>query len=632
MTDHSFWSNLAKVVTLRTYARKDSGRPESWNGTVSRVVEGNCRVGDRVGVQVSADERAALTQILLDRKGSPAGRGLWFSGAPAHSRIGGAALVNCWGLLSNDWMNFVLAMDLLMLGGGVGMSVEREYVHDLPKVRKGIKIEHRYTKDADFIVPDSREGWVELLRRTLEAFFVTGRGFSYSTVCVRGAGEVIAGFGGRSSGPLPLIEMIRKVCEILEMREGRKLRSIDAADVLCSIGECVVAGNVRRSALMIVGDPWDKEFLRAKRWDLGVLPSQRGMANWSVNCSDVEDLHPTFWKTYEFGEAFGIVNMATIRRYGRMGEVKPDTARIVNPCAEATLEDGEPCNLVDIPLPRLVDEDEFESVARLLFRYAKRVTCEPYHHPKIAEVIARNRRIGVGITGCMASPLFTPSTLDRVYLALQDEDARYSKELGVPTSIRTTVIKPSGTLSKVFDLDGVEGIGAPPSRHIIQRVRFAASDPMVESLRKAGHHVEPAIKLDNSLDHSTVVVDFYVQAPDSVMCVDEGWDTSKQLNAIKMAQAHWADQSISSTVYYKKEEVGWVRDWLTDNLDQIKTVAFMVDKESGFKQLPKEPISKEQFKRLSGDIKPVDFSNLDGEVPDSLLDGLECVGGACPVR
>ncbi|NDC25999.1 MAG: hypothetical protein EB120_14210, partial [Proteobacteria bacterium] len=162
------WSNLAKVVYKRTYARKDTGKTEDWNNTVDRVISGNIR-----GHNISQQEIDRLRYFLLNRKAGPAGRGWWFSGAPAHARLGGVALNNCWAVSGDDWMNFVIAQDLLMLGGGVGMSVEHRFVSKLPRVKKGVVIRHKSSKDAEFIVPDSREGWNELTRRVLEAFFVT---------------------------------------------------------------------------------------------------------------------------------------------------------------------------------------------------------------------------------------------------------------------------------------------------------------------------------------------------------------------------------------------------------------------------------------------------------------------------
>jgi ribonucleoside-triphosphate reductase (thioredoxin) len=618
------WSNLARIVYKRTYARRDGGPLEDWEDTVHRAVMGNVR-----GRNVPSSEVKRLFQLAKDRKSGFAGRGWWFSGAPAHQRIGGAALCNCWFLTMNDWENYVIAQDLLMLGGGVGLSVEHKYVSKLPRVKKGVSVVHKAnSKDADFIVPDSREGWCKLTRRVLEAFFVTGRSFDYSTVCIRGYGERINGFGGVASGPLPLIRFVETLCGILSSREGRHLRPVDAADLLTTTGEMVVSGNVRRSAIIILGDAWDKDYLRAKRWDLGTVPTHRACANYSIITDDIEDVHPLFWQTYEHGEPFGIVNLANIKKYGRMGELRKDSAQGVNPCAEATLEDGEPCNLVEQAMNNMDSEDEFIESSRLWYRAAKRVTLEKYHHDKCDEVIKRNRRVGVGITGCLASPLFTTGILDRAYAAIQAEDESYSKELGVPRSIRTTVVKPSGTMSKVFDCEGYEGIHPGYSRYIIQRIRFATDDALVGRLRAAGHRIEPVMRFDGSLDQSTSVVDFYVAAPEGYPVADEDWDTWKQLDVVKMVQKHWCDQSASVTVYYKREEIPQLKAWLADNLQYIKTISFLCHSGHEFKQAPKEAITREQYEKLSSKIKPLEFEHI----TEGALESQECEGGVCPVR
>jgi ribonucleoside-triphosphate reductase len=618
------WSNLATVVYKRTYARKDHGRTENWADTVERVIGGNVR-----GFNLAEREIQRLRYFMRERKATPGGRGLWFSGCPGHDKIGGAALCNCWFFTADRWQNFVTSQDLLMLGGGVGMSVEYQYVSKLPRVRKGVAIVHQPTKDADFIVPDSREGWNELTRRVLEAFFETGRSFSYSTVCVRGQGEAIKGFGGTASGPGPLVIFVEKLCALLRAREGKAMRPIDAADTLCCIAEMVVAGNVRRSALIILGDPWDKAFLKAKRWDLGVIPSQRSNANFSLVAEDVDDLHPLFWDTYQNGEPFGIVNRSNIRKFGRMGELKKDTAVGVNPCAEATLESNEPCNLQEIALPNLTGAGEFFEAARLMHRWGKRVTMERYHHPEIQEVVERNRRVGTSITGCLQAPkLFRPDVLDEAYAAIQDENIRYALELGINPSIRTTLGKPSGTLAKVFDVRG-EGVHCALSRCMIQRIRMAADDPMIPELRAKGHYMEPVIKLDGTLDHGTLVVDFYIECPTDLPVEDEGFDTWQQLDTLLLAQKHWADQAVSVTVYYKKSEIPQLKAWLALNLKRLKTISFLCANDHGFKQAPKEAISRERYEELSARVRPIDTSDDLGGMD---LQGTECEGGACPIK
>lgn len=612
------WSNLAKVVYKRTYSRNDSGTYENWNDTIDRVLKGN-----KVPTE---QEFNKLKYFMTERKAMPAGRGLWFSGAPSHATLGGAALNNCWFVTADSIDNFVMAQDLLMLGGGVGLSVEHKFISKLTKIKRDVKVIHVASKDADFIVPDSRTGWNELTRRTLESFFLTGKSFSYSTICIRGYGEDIKGFGGKASGPQPLIKFIENLNNILGNREGKHIRSIDAADIICSIGEFVVAGNVRRSAIIILGDPWDKDYLKCKRWDLGVLPSYRAMANYTVVVDDVEDLHPLFWKTYEHGEPFGIFNRKNAQMYGRMGEKKKDTAEGLNPCGESLLENGEPCNLQEIFLPRLKNEEEFIEAAILMHRYGKRVTCEKYHHAISDEVVKRNRRIGTGITGCLQSPLFSESILNRVYEAIENENIRYSQELKIAPSIRNTLIKPSGTLSLLGEV--TPGIHPGWSRYGIRRVRFGAGDRLIPMLKEAGHYIEPVQRFDGTLDHGTLIANFYYATPEGTPCSDEGYTTWDQLDVLIKAQKYWSDQAVSVTVYYKKDEINKIKEWLNDNLKNIKTVSFLCHNEHGFKQAPLEAIDKETYEKSIDKIKELDIDSIDGD----MLSDLECEGGICPVR
>lgn len=614
------WSNLAKIVYKRTYSRDG----ETWADTVERVIRGNTE--KFIGTDALEDgEIERLRYYMLNRKALPAGRGLWFSGTDSQKDIGGMGLNNCAFLTADSYEKFVIAQDYLMLGSGVGMSVEHKYVSKLPKVKKNVMIFHEKTNDADFIVPDSREGWCKLTSKVLESYFLTGESFTYSTICLRDSGEPIKRFGGKASGSVPLVNFVSKLCSILSNREGLHIRPIDAVDIVCSIGEMVISGNVRRSAIIVIGDCWDKEYLKAKRWDLGLLPSQRAMANFSVVCDDVDDLHPLFWKTYENGEPFGIVNIKAIKKYGRMGEKRLDQAIGVNPCAEICLEDGEVCNLQEIFLPNLDSEEEFLEAARLMFRWGKRVSCESYHNELTDNVVKKNRRIGVSITGCLQSPLFNEKSLNKVYEHIQKEDEKYSSILKVNRSIRTTTIKPSGTLSLLGDVTA--GIHPAYSRYYIRRVRFASNDELLPILKSAGHPVEPVIRLDGTLDHNTVVVSFFCESGEKTPVADEDWNTAKQLDILKFAQKYWSDNSVSVTVYYDKSNIKEIKDWLKENLSEIKTISFLAN-EHGFKQAPIEAITKEEYDKYIKIIKPIKEEDIN--VGD--LESLECSKGACPVK
>lgn len=616
------WSNLAQVVFRRTYSRSDTGRSESWEKTVERVIRGNIR-----GHEVGDPEVRRLEYFMLERKAMPAGRGLWFSGSPAHERLGGAALNNCWYLQGDSWRNLVVAQDLLMLGGGVGFSIESELVAQIPAVRKHVVIARTEPRPGAWAVPDSREGWCELISRVLEAFLETGRSFNYTTELLRPRGERILGFGGHTAGPDPLVQAVNKITALLDTRSGQHLRPLDVMDLLCIIGEMVVAGNVRRSAILILGDAQDADYLQAKRWDLHPLPPERAMANLSVVADSPAQLGELFWETYLHGEPFGIVHRGNLKRFGRMGERKHDDATGVNPCAEATLTPGEPCNLQEIFLPNLAHEAEFIEAARLMHRWGKRVTCEHYHLALSDQAVKKYRRVGTGITGCLQSPLFAADPLDRAYAAIQDENRSYSQALGIAESIRTTVIKPSGTLSLLGEC--LPGIHPAYSRYYIRRVRFAADDPILDRLKLAGHPVEPAQRLDGSLDPRTSVAEFYCEAPTGVPVADENWDAFKQMDVVRFAQKHWSDQAVSVTVYYRREDLVKIRDWLDEHFDEIKTMSFLAHSDHGFVQAPLEAISEAEYVRRQSRIGMLSLETVE---PGSDADTEECEGHGCLVK
>jgi len=324
------WSTIGYLVFKRTYARRlnEAGEAtEEWPDTVSRVVEA-ARSQLRVGL--SLEEERRLTDYMLKLKGTVAGRFLWQLGTHTVERLGLPSLQNCAFTVVNDPVRpFTWAFEFLMLGSGVGYNIQREHVYKLPPVKLDFSSPVRFDESgADFIVPDTREGWVELLRRTLEsAFFPTsGSTFTYSTQLVRGKGAPIKGFGGVASGAEDLCWGIGEIGGILEGRRGKQLRPIDCLDIMNIIGYVVVSGNVRRSAQIAIGDCDDIQYLRAKRWDLGNVPKWRAMSNNSVVCNDIANLPDEFWLGYEGkGEPYGLINLKLSRKVGRLGDARyPD--------------------------------------------------------------------------------------------------------------------------------------------------------------------------------------------------------------------------------------------------------------------------------------------------------------------
>lgn len=319
------WSPVGYITFKRTYARRlnpDDNATEEWSDTVNRVIDA-ARKQLRVGFSLAEEDR--LRHYMLALKGTVAGRFLWQLGTDTVGRLGLPSLQNCAFVVVNEPIRpFTWAFDFLMLGSGVGFNIQREHVYKLPPVQESFVSPKRLDDaSADFIVPDTREGWVKLLERTLESAFYGKRPtpFTYSTQLIRGKGAPIKGFGGTASGPEDLCWGIAEISRVLEERRGKQLRPIDCLDIMNIIARIVVAGNVRRSAQIAIGDCDDIQYLRAKRWDLGAIPNWRAMSNNSVVCNDFSQLPEEFWAGYEGkGEPYGLINLKLSREVGRLGD------------------------------------------------------------------------------------------------------------------------------------------------------------------------------------------------------------------------------------------------------------------------------------------------------------------------
>lgn len=437
------WGELGFITFARTYSRtKPDGSKETFSDTVERELRG---IDKQLKLNFNEQEKEYYRDMRHNMKGSVAGRFMWQLGTKTVDKLGLPSLQNCAFVVIDEPIRpFTWAMDMLMLGSGVGYSIKKEHVYKLPKVkRKKLKITRQDDASADFIVPDTREGWVKLLGKVLKAAFYSGEGFTYSTQLVRGKGEPIKGFGGTSSGAGILVEGIDNIIEILNNRRGSQLRPIDCLDIMNIIGMIVVAGNIRRSAQIAIGDYDDLEYLKAKRWDLGSIPNWRAMSNNSVDCPDTVLLPQEFWDTYEQGEPYGLINISLAKKVGRLGETQypdPDVEGF-NPCAEQSLANFETCCLAEVYLPNIESYEEFKRVTTMLYRVNKHSLALKSHHPETQDIVNSNMRMGIGITGVMMSTPEQLSWLDPCYKYLREYDKEYSKHMGFPESIKLTTIK-----------------------------------------------------------------------------------------------------------------------------------------------------------------------------------------------
>jgi len=616
------FNNLGYIVYKRTYARiKDDNTTEEWWETVARCING----AQKIGAGYNKEEAQRLFDHIFHLRCNFAGRMLWQLGTSTIDRFGANSLLNCWGVTIREPEDFCFVFENLMLGGGVGFSIRREDIHELPKIKKDVSIFHEHKKDADFIVPDKREGWVSLLQKVLDSFFITGKSFTYSTILVRGAGEPIKGFGGKASGPGALIEGMTNISGICNAREGKKLRSLDVLDICNIIGSIVVSGNVRRSAMIALGDPDDYLFLKAKRWDTGDIPNWRAMSNNTIYADDFSHISPLVWEGYQGnGEPYGFFNLPLSQQYGRLGDKIKDNAEVTNPCSEITLASYESCNLSELYLNNITSKKELIDCAKLLFKAQKAICAMNFIHEKTNKIVHKNMRIGVGVTGICQSP-DKIEWLDDCYNALRKFDKTWSKQRGHNQSIKITTIKPSGTLSLLAG--ATPGIHPGFSQYYMRTVRMSSTDSLVETCRDMGYKIEYAIGFDGVEDHSTVVVYFPCTVDNATLAKD--MTAVNQLELVKKMQRVWADNAISVTVYYKKEELPDIQEWLNKNFnDNIKAVSFLLHKEHGFKQAPYIEIDETEYNDTLSRIKPLLNNNSIGND----IESMECENGTCPIK
>jgi ribonucleoside-triphosphate reductase len=637
------FNGLGYIVYKRTYARlKDDGKTEEWHETIRRCING----AQKIGANYSQEEAEQLFDLIFNLKCNFAGRMLWQLGTPTIERFGANSLLNCWNVSINSIKSFLFLFENLMLGGGVGFSIRREDIHELPRIKKDVNIIHKNTKDADFIVPDSREGWIRLLERVLEAFFIKGKSFNYSTILIRGAGERIGGFGGIASGPQILIDGIEKINKIFKTRGGKKLRSIDVLDICNIIGGIVVSGNVRRSAQIALGDPDDYLFLRAKNWSLGNIPNWRSMSNNTIYADDFSHISNEIWSNgyvldsetgFAKGEPYGFFNLPLSQKYGRLkdGLMKDSTLyptdedNVVgtNPCGEISLASYECCNLSELYLNNIESKEELVSCAKLLYKTQKAIAALPFIHEETNKIVHKNMRLGLGVTGICQS-LSKIDWLDACYKELRKFDKEWSKERGWNRSIKLTTVKPSGTLSLLAG--ATPGVHPAYSKYYTRRIRMASNDPLVAYCRDLGYYIEYVINFDGSENHDTVVVEFPCETPDGALFADD-MGVIKQLEMVKKLQEVWSDNAVSVTAYYSEEELPVLKQWLSDNYENgIKSVSFLLRQKHGFKQAPYEEITKELYESKKSKVKPITVLNQN--IGNEILEGIECEGGICPIK
>jgi len=627
------WGEIGYITFKRTYSRKiKEDDPNSKTEEFWQVVQRELDASDKqLNVGFTEEEKQRYAELRMKLKFSTAGRFMWQLGTKTVDKLGLPSLQNCaFTVVNGPIRPFTWCFEMLMLGSGVGYNIQKHNVYQLPKLKGKIKIERKDTKDADYIVPDTREGWVKLLGKVLKAHFYGGEGFTYSTVCIRSKGALIKGFGGTASGPEDLCWGIGEIHRILNSRASKKLRPIDCLDIMNIIGFVVVAGNVRRSAQIALGDFDDLEFLKSKRWDLGTIPNWRSMSNNSVIAPEnIDDLPNEFWETYNQGEPYGLINLELARTVGRTGETQYPDPEVegFNPCAEQSLANFETCCLAEVYLSNIESYDELKEVLIYAYRMNKHSLALHCSLKETETIVNKNMRMGIGMTGILQATKEQQGWLKEAYVWLRGYDKWYSGEKGFPESIKLTTVKPSGTLSLLAGVTpGVHPNPAGP--FYIRRVRISSHSPLVDVCRKHGFPIEYQRNFDSSEDKSTMVISFPCKLPETTpVAADFDWRT--QLDMVRKMQSEWSDNSVSCTVYYNKEDIEDIKQYLRDHFrNEIKTVSFLLYYGHGFDQAPYETITKEVYEEMVSKTKPI----TSVEIKESEMELYDCINGSCPIK
>lgn len=634
------WGPIGYVTYLRTYSRtkdwdgdKPIGHEEFWE-TCKRVVEGVYSVQKRHCKELNLPWNAAKAQksaqemfvFMWEFKFLPPGRGLWMMGTDYMLENGGAALNNCAFVSTRDLSvdfaaPFLFLMDMSMLGVGVGGDTRGASAVTIkePNIRK-----YTYTVD------DTREGWVDLIETILNSF--VGKGSIPADIDytkIRKRGSPIRGFGGTSSGFKPLAELVEDIKKILLPLEGEKITSSAIVDVFNVIGKCVVSGNVRRSAEIMFGSPDDKEFMRLK--DPTVNAQAVKDHRWASNNSILGKVGMDYSSIGELiaknGEP-GVIWLDTMKNYGRLidgfNELADPGVEGSNPCAEQSLEPYELCCLVETFPSRCESFDEYKRVLKYAYLYAKTVTLVPTHNPRTNAVMLRNRRIGTsqsGITQCFTKRGKREHLrwCDNGYKYIRNLDKIYSNWLCIPTSIKVTSVKPSGTVSL---LPGVPpGIHYPESEYYIRNIRFDSESPLVEILARAGHPV-----VADTYSKMSSVVSFPVKEKDFSRSISDVsmWE---QAEIAAQMQYYWADNQVSVTIRFSKDEADDIPRLLELYEGRLKSIAFLPNKDHGYENAPYIPITEAEYKKMKkkiGKIK-VNHRALHEDIKDF------CGGDKCEV-
>ena len=630
------------IATSR-YARwlEEEGRRETWSETVSRYMDNIVR--PKVGAEFNSSE---IEQAILSLEVMPSMRAMMTAGAAANRD--NTCMYNCSYLAVDDPKAFDEAMHILLCGTGVGFSVERQYINSLPEIPT------LFDSDTIVMVRDSKEGWAKAFRQVL-ALLWAGEIPKWNVDKVRPAGARLKTFGGRASGPAPLVDLFNFAVTTFKKAQGRKLSSIEAHDLMCKVGEVVVVGGVRRSAMISLSNLSDDRMRHAKSGKWWENDPQRALANNSVAYSEKPD-SMSFMREWtalvESGSGErGIFNrQAAIKQAAKNGRRDPNREWGTNPCSEIILagprtdpKTGNPivgtggqfCNLSEVVVRATDTIEDLERKVRLatiLGTVQATYTKFPYLRKVWEKNTAEERLLGVSLTGIMDNPLMTTAnkglaeTLEHLKQVAVDTNKEWADRLGIEQSAAITCVKPSGTVSQL--VDSASGIHARHSPYYIRTVRGDNKDPLTQFMIDQGIPNEPeAFKPDQ-----TTVFSFPVKSPEGAVCT-ANMTAIEQLEMWLMYQRHFAEHKPSVTINVKADEWFEVGAFVYENFDEMSGVSFLPYDDHTYQQAPYQEIEVSEYQMLLDKMpERIDWSKLaDYEKEDTTvsMQTMACTGDSC---
>ncbi|MBI5456628.1 ribonucleoside-triphosphate reductase [Candidatus Kaiserbacteria bacterium] len=633
---------LGEFVYLRTYARwiENEKRRETWVETVDRYIH---FMRENLGEKLTENEYTTLREAILKQEVMPSMRAMQFSGEPA--RRCNTCVYNCTYTAPTKLQDFAEIMYLSMQGCGVGFAVESENIQQLPQIEKQTgEVLSTHT------VQDSKEGWCDALTAGLAAWY-GGRDINFDYSYVRPAGARLRTMGGKASGPEPLRSLLVFARERILKRQGRRLRNIDAHDIICKIGECVVAGGVRRTAMISLSDLDDVEVRDAKKGQFYLTDPHRMVSNNSA----VYETRPTNTELMDEWVALmksgtgerGIFNRGSLAatmpkrrltflkekfgavRQGFLGQIG------TNPCGEILLQPKQFCNLSEI-IARADDTEKSlmrkARLASLLGTYQSTLTKFNYISKEWIENCEKERLLGVSITGQWDSlAVRNSATLRKMRDAAIAANKKYAKRFGIPPSMSVTAVKPSGTVSQTFNCSS--GLHPRHARHYVRRVRISATDSLFKLMRDQGVPYHPEIGQDDE-NASTFVLEFPVHSPGASIFKND-LAALEQLEYWKNVKLNYTEHNPSATISVGDNEWIGVIEWIERNWDIIGGLSFLPRENHVYRLAPYEAIDEAAFNRLAANFPNIDFSKLvTYELEDETEQARElaCAGGTCEIE